>query len=247
MVSEKVIEQVITKILKTLINKYLNKCKKNLYVCFVDFKKAFDSVVRKALMYKLLCKGIGGKFYDLLKHMYSNTLYCCKSEGYINEPFQANLGVKQGDSLSPILFNIFVDDICSYFNNSLADPVLLNNIHFNHFLYADDLVLISETPSGLQHCVDALQSFCSEWSLTVNTNKTKTMIISNNKNRSCIDRHCFYFGPNQLESCTEYKYLGVIFNNKGKLNNSAENLSEKAPQCIFLFKINNTLLQFHFS
>jgi hypothetical protein len=51
-------------------------------------------------------------------------------------------------------------------------------------------------------------------------NKTKTMNIYNNKNRSCIDRHCFYFGPNQLESCTEYKYLGVIFNNKGKLNNS---------------------------
>ena len=58
----------------------------------------------------------------------------------------------------------------------------------------------------------------------MNTNKTKTMIISNNKNRSCIDRHCFYFGPNQLESCTEYKYLGVIINNKGKLN-------ELVPDC----------------
>jgi hypothetical protein len=45
-------------------------------------------------------------------------------------------------------------------------------------------------------------------------NKTTSMIISNNKNRSCIDRHYFYFGPNQLESCTEYKYVGVIFNNK---------------------------------
>lgn len=51
-----------------------------------------------------------------------------------------------------------------------------------------------------------------------------------------IDRHCFYFGPNQLESCTEYKYLGVIFNNKGKLNNSAENLSEKAHKAYFSLK-----------
>jgi hypothetical protein len=49
-------------------------------------KKVFDSVVRKALMYKLLCKGIGGKLYDLLMHMYSNTLYCCRSKGYISEP-----------------------------------------------------------------------------------------------------------------------------------------------------------------
>ena len=47
------------------------------------------------------------------------------------------------------------------------------------------------------------------------------------------ENFCFYFGPNQLESCTEYKYLGVIFNNKGKLNNSAENLSEKACKAYF--------------
>ena len=62
------------------------------------------------------------------------------------------------------------------------------------------------------------------------------MTISNKKNTSCIDRPCFYFGPNQLESCTEYKYLGVIFNNKGKLNNSAENLSEKAGKTYFSLK-----------
>jgi hypothetical protein len=50
------------------------------------------------------------------------------------------------------------------------------------------------------------------------------------------ENFCFYFGPNQLESCTEYKYLGVIFNNKGKLNNSAENLSEKACKAYFSLK-----------
>ena len=48
------------------------KPKKKLYVCFVDFKKAFDSVVRKALLHKLLKKGIGGKFFDLVTNMYSS-------------------------------------------------------------------------------------------------------------------------------------------------------------------------------
>ena len=47
----------------------------SLYVCFVDFKRAFDSVVRKALLHKLLKKGIGGKFFNLITNMYSNTMY----------------------------------------------------------------------------------------------------------------------------------------------------------------------------
>ena len=59
-------------ILKTLINKYLMKHKNKLYVYFAVFKKTFDSVVRKALLHKLLKKGIGGKFFDLVTNMYSS-------------------------------------------------------------------------------------------------------------------------------------------------------------------------------
>jgi hypothetical protein len=48
-------------ILKTLINKYVCNNNKNLFVCFVDFQKAFDSVARKAMLTKLLKKGVGKK------------------------------------------------------------------------------------------------------------------------------------------------------------------------------------------
>jgi hypothetical protein len=44
--------------------------------------------------------------------------------------------------------------------------------------YADDLILISEKPSGLQHCLNALEVYCKEWGLNINTKKTQIMIFS---------------------------------------------------------------------
>jgi hypothetical protein len=106
----------------------------------------------------------------------------------------------------------------------------------NHLLYADDLILISESPSGLQHCVDALQSFCSGWGLQVNTQKTKVMIMSRSKNRTVIDNYNFYFGPRPLDYTNEYKYLGIILDNKGKIRIAAENVADKARKAYFALK-----------
>ena len=60
-------------ILRTIINKYIYKCKKKIYVCFIDFKKAFDSVWRSALFFKLKAKGIHGKVYNIIKNLYTQT------------------------------------------------------------------------------------------------------------------------------------------------------------------------------
>ena len=129
----------------------------------MDFKKAFDSVDRNALLQKLLNKGIGENFYNLIKDMYSNTMNSCKLENSYSEPFLATLEVKQGDSLIPTLFNIFVDDINSCFIDHLkSDPVTPSQHKFNHLLYADDLVLISDSPKGLQHCMNALGMYCNK-------------------------------------------------------------------------------------
>ena len=89
--------------------------------------------------------------------MYSNTMYSCKSNNTMSEPFVANRGVKQGDNLSPTLFNIYVDDFLEYLNSSVTSLAYLDSTPVNHLFFADDLVLISESPSGLQHCLNALE------------------------------------------------------------------------------------------
>ena len=82
-------------ILTTLIDKYVKKLKSPLYVCFVDFKKAYDSVWRQALLYKLLRLNIDGLFFNILKSMYGHNETCVRvSNSRRSHFFTSNVGVR---------------------------------------------------------------------------------------------------------------------------------------------------------
>ena len=82
---------------------------------------------------------------------------------------QTYIGVRQGDNLSPILFKIFINDLVDSFDES-CKPVTLNSLNLNRLLYADDLVLMSETADGLQICIDKLYDYCENMGLQININ-----------------------------------------------------------------------------
>ena len=89
--------------LKTILNKYLFKNKQKIYACFVDFSKAFDMVWHSGLLKKLLDLGIGGNFYKVIKHMYSDSKFAVKKDNLISGFGNYEKGVRQGDGLSPLL------------------------------------------------------------------------------------------------------------------------------------------------
>ena len=127
-----------------LIDKYVNHVAKGkLYTCFIDFKKAFDSVWHDGLFYKLLQYNIGGKFYDLIK------IFTLKPNRA--EFFNYCKGVRQGCILSPMLFNLYLNEIPFLLDREGTDPIVLpNGSLLNCLLYADDLVLIFHSAEGLQ-------------------------------------------------------------------------------------------------
>ena len=96
--------------LNTIIAKY-KKLGKRVYAVFVDLKKAFDSVCREILFYKLAHSGICGKFYNILKHMYSNSTGQIKMSGHVSKLFSIKKGTEQGHPLSPDLFKLFLHDL----------------------------------------------------------------------------------------------------------------------------------------
>ena len=78
--------------------------------------------------------------------------------------------------LSPLLFNIFINDI----GNTLLvdDAPVVYDTKVNHLLYADDLVLLSTSEEGLQRNIDKIHEYCKMWGLAINTDKTNVMTFS---------------------------------------------------------------------
>ena len=89
--------------------------KKPLYICFVDFKKAFDTVSHHIRWCKLIRYGIKGKFLDLIKSMYAKVKSCVRSDdGRLTKLFAYKRGLRQGCLLSPLLFALFLNDLNNF-------------------------------------------------------------------------------------------------------------------------------------
>ena len=110
-------------IIKTLMEKSVKE-KRNLFICFIDFEKAYDSVWHKALILKLLRNGIYGRFTKMVQNIYLSTKSCIKSDGSLGETFKIYKGVRQGDVLSPSLFNIFVNDLPDALTRTMNTPCI---------------------------------------------------------------------------------------------------------------------------
>lgn len=219
-------------VLQTVFNTQVIQGKGKLYLAFVDFKKYFDTINRKYLLYKLLQNGITGKFYNLIKTMYSGDRCQVKSDNKLSAYIETSSGVKQGCNLSPLLSNLFQNDLHEIFNKS-CDPVTLDGYSFNSLSWADDLVLMSTSPSGLQQCLDRLDTYCIKWSLTVNKSKTQCMTCSKGH---LTHKPFFYLQGDILENTNKYTYLGVPFHCNGKNKDAISDRILKATRCSHIIR-----------
>ena len=113
--------------------------------------------------------------------MYANPQYSVMVNCMISPKFTSSFVVKQGCCISPVLWNIFQNDIHDIFSQDECDPVRLYDIYINSISWADDLLILSHSRKGLQTCLDKLHACCSKWGLVVNHTQTKTMVFSKNK------------------------------------------------------------------
>ncbi|NRB81926.1 MAG: RNA-directed DNA polymerase, partial [Saccharospirillaceae bacterium] len=228
--------------LNTITSKY-KKLGKRVYAVFVDFKKAFDSVCREALFYKLSQSGITGKFYNVLRHMYTNSTAQIKMSGHVSKIISINKGTEQGHPLSPDLFKAYLSDLSPLLEKQNC-PQLLDTI-ISHLLWADDLIILALDEETIQNQLNELNQFCSNWGVEININKTKLMIF-NDSPRHPPMTHSLHLGNNTLIKVDSYCYLGINIHKSGSLSTARHELKNKATRALYslMNTVNKTKLSY---
>ena len=167
----------------------------DLYHCFIDLSKAFDTVNREALWVVLGKCGCPPKFVNMVKSLHTDMKARVNFGGDLSEPFNVDNGVKQGDLSAPTLFAIYFAAMLSYAFKDLDEGIYVRyrstGSVFNlcrlrqnpkvflavvrDLLYADDCDLISHTEKGLQLLVDCFVAACDIFGFSINIPKTKVM------------------------------------------------------------------------
>ena len=215
-------------ILHQIINQFINKGKK-LYAFFIDFSKAFDSIVHENLWFKLIKVGIRGKMFSIVHSMYACLKTRVINNGEKSNAFYCQLGVRQGECLSPFLFSMYLNDI----EECLEKPgagITIDHMKFLLLLYADDIVIFAESAESLQSTIDDLFIYCARWKLRINT--SKSFIVVFKKGRMNMNQSWKY-GDANIPIATRIKYLGLIFSSNGLSFQAQKTLSEQANKAIF--------------
>ncbi len=142
--------------------------KKKLFCLFVGYKKAFDLVWRDGLWYKLVKAKVNGKMLHVIRNMYSNTKSCLMLNNEKSDSFISNMGVRQAENLSPLLFAFYINDIekkllecnCSFldFGHDLINSYLKLLV----LMYADDPVVLCDSEEEMKQGLVALCTYCNE-------------------------------------------------------------------------------------
>ena len=211
-------------VLHSLITHCLNNNKK-LYSAFIDFRKAFDFVVRDVLWFKLIESGIRGKILNIIQSMYKSIKSRVKFNNNLSCEFVSHIGVRQGECLSPFLFSMYIHDLEKELIQKGAEGIDIGMLKLYLLLYADDIVIFSNTSEGLQKGLDILSDYCQKWKLTVNIDKTKVMVF---RKGGILPRNLsFTFQGNMIEIVNKFVYLGISFSTGGSFTETQKPYQDK--------------------
>lgn len=197
-----------------------------IFQAFIDLEKAFDRVPRKVVEESLQGRKIQERLRKAIMSLYKDNRNYVRTDNMQSQEFMVNEGLRQGGVLSPVLFNLVMDDVMKetrdktskiYVGHRNMEPIWLNECAF-----ADDLVVFGKSERELSKNLEAWNLTLASKNLKINEEKTKVMVVGKGSTRTNIE-----LNGKGIDQVDTFKYLGVHINDKGyhdtEINTRIEN------------------------
>ena len=181
------------------------------YVTFLDASKAFDRIDHWLLFNKMFKKGVPLFIIKLLAFWYSRQRMFVRWGDTCSVSFCVTNGVKQGGIISPMLFNLYMDDLSLTLNCSGIGGYIGTTL-INHLCYADDLCLISLSSSGMQQLLNICKEYASEHKLLYNGSKSFALCFKQNALK--VSSPSFFLDQMKIPTVEQCRYLGITISVK---------------------------------
>ena len=178
------------------------------YISYPDASKAFDRINHWKLFEKMLKRNFPIVVIRILMYWYCNQQFCVRWGSNMSALFNVSNGVRQGGIMSPILFNLYMNDLSQSLSASKVG-CNINGLFINHLLYADDSCLLAPSPSALQKLLRICEEFANSNCVIFNETKTKCMVVKP-KGLSRLYVPSVFLNGKALNYVNEQKYLGVF-------------------------------------
>lgn len=201
----------------------------------LDIKKAFDTVSHRSIARALRKKGLDDNTLEYIIANYQDSITTIFCEGEEVGSFEVNQGVKQGDPMSPVLFNIMMDELVEKLNSKKG--VTLNGVNLSCMAYADDLILIAEQVRDARKLLLEGQKFFEKRNLELNVSKCAAVAVGRAPQKRLftytIPQFYLYGEPiKQIGVNETWQYLGEKFTFAGVSKCSIKNLKEQVNRIL---------------
>ena len=224
--------------LHTIVNSCLfGNRRSKLYVAFIDYRKAFDTIRRETLWQILKKQRVPTKILGVLMNMYKGVKLIVRFGDKLSKEINCPLGVRQGCLLSPLLFSLLITEVAKKVaaGGRAGYQLIPGAREIFSLLFADDIVLIAQTPAGLQNQINNLKAASEDIGLEVNLDKTKVMVFRKGGYLGQAEK--WHYGREKIEVVNNYKYLGFTFTTKLSVDTAlAEYAGRAKKKVVIIFR-----------